>query len=308
MRIRAGVLLSLWFTLANLSVCSSGCGRYGSNAKAAEVIHLRRDLASSNLLEWRHRDYGLGTDVGGNASGAGYLWYHANVGGRRAAGMTVTSTAHASPAPNSDSVYLWEPADYWNYRSQDIWLRTSVMFPSAATISSVGAAGERPYQPVTGEWNWFLEFHNDSNPLPLCAKEYANIAMDVKTDEAIQAGIAGVKNPRIAVRIMGGNDCAPNIVWVDGPPLRWDHWYEVLLHIRWDSKSGIFEWYLDDFNAPYYSNRKIPTLYTRPHGYVSPSYTTLTLCNYRWHAPWSSTIYLGQLVVGSTKSSVLKAL
>jgi hypothetical protein len=181
------------------------------------------------------------------------------------------------------------------------------MFPSAVTISSSGLSGEAPFAPTTGEWSWFLEFHNDSNPVPACAKEYANISLDVKTDDLIVSGVVGTKNPRMAMRIMGGNDCTPNTVWVDGPPLQWDHWYEIILHIKWDPKRGIVEWYLDNSNVPYYSNRKIQTLFTRPPAYVSPSYTTLTVPNYRFHAHWNSTIYLGPLVVGSTKSSVLNA-
>jgi hypothetical protein len=96
-------------------------------------------------------------------------------------------------------------------------------------------------------------------------------------------------------------------VWVNGPLLVWDHWYQILLHIKWAPSGGIFEWYLDNFNTPFYSNLNIPTLYTRPAGYVSPSYTSLTGDNYRLDAPWNSTIYLGPLVVGSTSSSVLNA-
>lgn len=296
--------------LAGLAVVSSSslliaCGR--DTAKAAGVLYLKRDLKSGNLFHWTHRDYGLGTDAGGNASGGGYLWYHANVKGRPAAGMTVTPTAHASPAAKSDSVYLWEPTEFWNYRPQEIWLRTSVLFPSKATISSAGYAGERAFQPTAGEWNWFLEFHNDSNPQPSCSKEFANISLDVKTDDLVRAEAAGTKNVRLAARVMGGNDCDPKIVWADGPAVERDHWYELLLHIKWDSRKGVFEWYVDDFSTPVYSNKKIGTLFTRPKGFVSPSYTSLTVPNYRLHAPWSSTIYVGPLAVGSTKSAVVNA-
>ncbi len=271
------------------------------------TIYDNRDMSTADLSQWTHLDYGLGTDMGGNTSGAGYLWYHANVAGRPAAGMTVTPTAHASPAAHGDSVYLWDPAQYWNFQPYEIWLRTSLMFPSATTISSSGATGEQPFQPTTGEWNWFLEFHNDGSPLPSCAHEFANVSFDVKTADLVKSDVVGTTNVRMAVRIMGGDDCAPNIVWVDGPPLQWDHWYEMLLHIKWDPSGGIFEWYLDNFSTPYYSNLNIPTLYTRPAGYVSPSYTSLTLTNYRLHAPWNSTIYLGPLAVASTQSSVLSA-
>ncbi len=297
------VLLLLLLTLAIVFACN------GLNASKTNrnTVYLNCDLSAGDLSQWTHRDYGLGTDVGSNTSGTGYLWPHPSVAGRRAAGMTATPTAHASPASNSDSVYLWEPARYWNYQPYEIWLRTSLMFPSAATISSIGLGGEAPFAPTTGEWNWFLEFHNDSNPVPSCSKEFANVALTVKTDDPVQSGVVGTKNVRMAMRIMGGNDCAPNTVWVNGPALQWDHWYDVLLHIKWDPKRGIVEWYLDNSNAPYYSNLKIPTLFIRPKGYLTVGYTSLTIPNYRLHAPWSSTIYVGPLAVGSTRDAVLKA-
>jgi hypothetical protein len=259
------------------------------------------------LLVYAQTGGTAGTIYDNRDSGAGYLWYHQNVGGRRAAGMTATPVAHASPAANSDSVYLWDPTQYWNYQPYEIWLRTSIMFPSSATISTNAKKGEAPFAPTTGEWNWFLEFHNDSSPLPSCAQEYANVSFDVKTDDPVQSGVVGTTNVRMAVRIMGGDTCAPNIVWVNAPPLQWDHWYEMLLHIKWHPSSGVVEWYLDNFSTPYYTNQNIRTLYTRPSRHVSPSYTNLTMANYRWHAPWNSTIYLGPLVVGSTRSSVLNA-
>ena len=302
-RVRPALLLVLLFTLAN----SIACNRLNASKTGGNTVFLNRDLSTGNLSQWSHRDFGLGTDAGGNTSGGGYLWYHPNVAGRRAAGITVTPTAHASPAANSDSVFLWEPGQFWNHQPYEIWLRASVMFPSAATISSSGLSGEAPFAPTTGEWNWFLVFHNDSNPMPGCAKEYGNISLAVKTDDLVVSGVIGTKNLRIALRIMGGDDCSPNIVWVDGPPLQLDHWHEMLLRIKWDPKRGLVEWYLDNFSAPYYSNLKIPTLFRRPKGYMSPSFTTLTLPNYRLHAPWNSTIYIGPLAVGSTRPSVLKA-
>lgn len=303
LRTRGAFLLLLLFTAVN----AIACGGLNATKTIANTVFLNRDLSTGDLSQWTHRDSGLGTDKGGNADGAGHLWYHANVAGRRAVGLTVTPTAHASPAANSDSVYVWDGSQYWEQQPYEIWLRTSVLFPSAAIISSSGVNGESPFAPTTGEWNWFLEFHNDSNPVPACAKEFANASLDVKTDGPIQNGVAGTNNVHMALRIMGGNDCAPNIEWVDGPPLQWDHWYEILLHIKWDARRGIVEWYLDNFSSPYYSNLKIPTLFTRPKGYVSPSYTSLTVPNYRLHAPWSSTIYLGPLAVGSTKDAVLNA-
>src|SRR6267154_3601048 len=133
-RTRPALLLLLLFTLAN----SIAFNRLNASKPIGNTVFLNRDLSTGDLSQWTHRDFGLGTDAGSNANGAGFLWYHPNVAGRRAAGLTVTPTAHASPAANSDSVFLWEPRKFWNHQPYEIWLRTSVMFPSAATISSSG--------------------------------------------------------------------------------------------------------------------------------------------------------------------------
>ena len=119
-RVRLALLLVLLFTLAN----SIACNRLNASKTGGNSVFLNRDLSTGDLSQWSHRDFGLGTDAGGNTSGGGYLWYHPNVAGRRAAGITVTPTAHASPAANSDSVFLWEPGQFWNHQPYEIWLRT----------------------------------------------------------------------------------------------------------------------------------------------------------------------------------------
>src|SRR6267154_4387216 len=125
-RTRPALLLLLLFTLAN----SIACNRLNASKPSGNTVFLNRDLSTRDLSQWTHRDFGLGTDRGSNTSEAGYLWYHANVGGRKAAGLTTTPAAHASQAANSDSVYVWEPRQQWNHQPYEIWLRTSVMFPS----------------------------------------------------------------------------------------------------------------------------------------------------------------------------------
>jgi hypothetical protein len=94
-------------------------------------------------------------------------------------------------------------------------------------------------------------------------KNLLNVALTVRTGDPPEIGIVGTRNVGMALRVMGGNDCAPNIVWVDGPALEWDRWYEILLHIKWNPNRGIAERYLDNFSAPYCSNLNIPTLYIR---------------------------------------------
>ena len=91
---RLSLVLLLSFTVANVIACNG----LKVSKTSGNTIFLNRDLSTGDLSQWTHKDFGLGTDKGSNENGAGYLWYHSNIGGRRAAGMTVTPTAHASPA------------------------------------------------------------------------------------------------------------------------------------------------------------------------------------------------------------------
>src|SRR5437899_10424943 len=88
---------------------------YAQTGGTAGTIYGIANMSTNDLSQWPHLDYGLGTDLGSNYSGAGYLWYHANVAGRPAAGMTVTPTAHASLAANNDSVCLEPTAHCWHH-------------------------------------------------------------------------------------------------------------------------------------------------------------------------------------------------
>lgn len=168
--------------------------------------------------------------------------------------------------------------------------------------------------PTTGELNWFLELHNDSNPN--AGPEFANISFNVMTDYPVGSGPG--QHPRIQCRLMGGPDTAIQTLYITadgktsggnaslaGLPLLLDHWYDFLLHVKLDPVSGIFEWFLDGNLV--YSNLSVPTLYSRPAGYVSPSYTSLTVPNYRLHATWPSTIFLGPLCVAKSKADALAA-
>src|SRR6266581_4533286 len=95
---KRALLLLVPFALVNTIGCGGINSRNNQSDTNGDPAYQNHDLSTGNLMQWRHRDYGLGTDVGLNDSGAGYLWYHPNVGGRKAAGMTATPSAHASPA------------------------------------------------------------------------------------------------------------------------------------------------------------------------------------------------------------------
>lgn len=257
------------------------------------ALLLNRDLSTGDLSQYTNRDYGLGTNVGGNGSGAGRLVYHANVLGRRCVGLTATSTAAAGGIPaGSDGVYLWDPVQPWGYPGQEWWLRASFLFPSAANVTA--SLGEAPYQATTGEWNWFLELHKDltSGPSP--------ITFDVLTDYPV--GPLPGNNPRLRMRLAYGNESSPTIVVKEAPALQLDKWYEFLLHVKLDPAAGILEWLLD--GTLMYSNPNVPTCFARPAG---PSLSNLTVANYRLHATWPTTIFIGPLCIAKTKADALWA-
>ncbi len=266
----------------------------GTGVSITGTIYLNRDLSTGDLYQYTHRDWGLGTDVGANSSGAGLLYHHADVNGRRAAGLTVTPTAQASPAAGSDSVYLWDPVQPWGVSGQEWWLRTSFFFPSSAS-AALFQPGEAPFQATTGEWNWILELHKD------LTSGANTIQFGVMTDYPAVSGQVGT-NPRLFLRLAYGNESSPTMIYKEAPALMFDHWYEFLIHVKLDASAGIAEWFLD--GQQLYSNLNVPTLFQRSTG---PSSVSLTVPNYRWHAPWSATVYVGPLAIGSTQSIVLNA-
>lgn len=260
--------------------------------KPSIPLLLNRDLATGDLSQYTHRDYGLGTDVvPGSPTQAGWLQYHQNIQGRRAAGLTVTPQASVG-VTGSNGVYLWDPVMGWGQQGQEWWLRTSLLFPSA----SLGlAAPEAPFQATTGEWNWILELHKDKTP------GASETTFDVLTDYPVsnQPG----KNPRLRLRRAFGSEASPTFVYKEAGPLQLDHWYEFLLHMKLDPKAGICEWFLD--GQLLYSDATLPTLYTHADGSVSQ--VNLTIPNYRLAASWASTFFVGPLCVAGDRNSALAA-
>jgi hypothetical protein len=259
------------------------------------ALILNRDLSTGDLSQYTHRDYGLGTDVVPTSQAlAGWLAYHENVAGRRAAGLTVTPTSAASGNPSgSDGVYLWDPIQSWGTKGSEWWLRTSFLFPSAANLALVPP--EAHFAATTGEWNWILELHKDKTTGP------SEVTFDVLTDYPVTA-LPGV-NPRMRMRLAYGNESNPSFIYKEAPALQFDHWYEFLLHEKLDPAVGMLEWFLDGVQM--YSNLNVPTLFTHADGTISQ--VNLTVPNYRLHATWNSTFFLGPLCIAADKASALAA-
>jgi hypothetical protein len=138
------------------------------------------------------------------------------------------------------------------YQGADTWYRTHLYFPP-------------DFDPAPStSWNWVIEWHNWPDG-PCCA----NISMSVVTDGA-DGGPSG--GQRLSMRILGGGDSTHPVdnlnadssppgfrkTWFAGPTITRGHWYDVLVHVRWDyTNAGLVEYWLDGVKQTYNG----PTLY-----------------------------------------------
>jgi Polysaccharide lyase len=207
------------------------------------------------------------------------------VEGRCAAAITVGPWALDGLINSEADGAAWYqgPAAYAT-NGQAVWQHFSVRFGQG-------------FRATPGEWNLFIEWHDDKgwqkfpSQIPF---EYANLVWTIRTSP-----VTGV--PRIGMRIMGGPATAPRTVRVNGPRLRTGRWYDFLARTVWspDPSKGYVEWWLDGRRL--YS-RHLATLYTRPDGSISTVY--LIEDNYRRHAPWNTTIYFDGTRLGPNRASV----
>jgi hypothetical protein len=205
------------------------------------------------------------------------------VEGRCAAAITVGAWAiNGMVNPEADGADLnLVPAPYGT-NGNTVWQHFSVRFGHG-------------YRATPGEWNFGVQWHDDKGwqKFKEISFEYANLCWMIRTTRR------GV--PRVGMRVMGGLSTAPQIVRVNGPKLKTEHWYNFLVKTVWspDARKGYVEWWLD--GALLYA-RHVPTLYTRPDGSLSIVY--FSELNYRRHASWETTIYFDGTRLGPTRASV----
>jgi hypothetical protein len=207
------------------------------------------------------------------------------VEGRCAAALTVGPWAlKGLMNPLADGAALWLYPSRYGENGHRIWQHFSVEF----------APG---FAAATGEWNVFVEWHNDpgwkafANQLPENF-EYPNMCWMVLNRNG---------KLRLMMRVIGGSSTAPRTVRVVGPLLRTGHWYDFLVRTTWspDPRKGMVQWSLDGKQL---YKRHLPTLYRRPDGSVSSVY--LIEDNYRRHIQATTTIYFDGTRIGPNRASV----
>jgi polysaccharide lyase-like protein len=153
---------------------------------------------------------------------------------------------------------VYTSSDSRAYEGSDAWYRMEVYL--ADDFTPDGTSG----------WNNLIEFHQYPNDYGVCCAE---VALGVISDT--QDGGPAIKYNtapygRISLHILGGGDkntpVADNtnmmdprvaatypgghVTWMKGPNIRRNHWYDVLLHIKWGyesngPKEGSVTWWLD---------------------------------------------------------------
>jgi polysaccharide lyase-like protein/fibronectin type III domain protein len=192
-------------------------------------------------------------------------------------------------------------------QGQDQWYRDRIYFPS-------------DYQPAPNtSWNWVLELHN--YPDTACCA-YLSLGVVTNSEDGGPSG-----GQRLSLRILGGgdvshpadginanNDPTPTgyrKTWVQGPSLQRGHWYDVLIHVKWDyTSAGHVDWFLDGTQMISYNG---PTLfwYTDSDTGVSgnqsgPGLGYLMVGDYRDASsnPPPSTVYHDDVMRASTRAGV----
>jgi Polysaccharide lyase len=155
-----------------------------------------------------------------------------------------------------------------------------------------------------GEWNWFLQWHNDSGYYRFSVPggwEEVNVAIGLRH----RAG----RIDRWFLRTYGGADTAPGHgttrYEMRGPALSRNRWITFVQHVVWspDPTVGLVEWWVDGRRV---GSRHTPTLYRRQDG--SASYVNYQLGYYRFSPPSlglrDATVYLKGVRIGPTAGSI----
>jgi hypothetical protein len=212
---------------------------------------------------------------------------------------TVTPAAHASDTVGTDSVYLWNAVHaYAGHNGQEDWERFRIYFPRTRFVPNPSCGGGCP---------WLAEHHNNSASEPFMragrvTSELPELAWGVITDHSVSDGSV---QPQLFMRVLGGRDNTPSQPNRSPPlfvftrrALRYDHWYDFLVRVRWspDSRLGLVAWWLDNTLV---TSVHHATLWMRPDGSIDA--VNFELNNYRPHMDVKSTIYYGRASISATR-------
>jgi hypothetical protein len=196
---------------------------------------------------------------------------------------------------DGDMAYLDHLQDRpWEREGANTWYRFRYAFPSGKNPALPGSF--KPSQTSSG-WNMVLEWHE-----PACCPASPYI------------GVRFSGRGALMLRWVGGpKEASKWILAYDDRPLRYDHWYDMLVHVRWsaDPNVGFVEWWADGRKVfPPKNGRdaygkplpdRFPTLWSVDGVSRIP---WLEWGHYRGKADWVDTTYGDEFRIGPTRASV----
>jgi hypothetical protein len=164
--------------------------------------------------------------------------------GRRVYALTTRDLPrYTGQGGNSQRADLSDWRNFQNFpiftQSKEWWASYEAYFPSTNVISDSGLSLGH-YIPMAGNWNWFVQFHNNNSTYVPGAVE---IAMGVFTN-------SDRSSPRLFLDVKGGNADAPSTIsFTRSPftPMEYDHWYKIVFHFKFSHASdGLTELWIDE--------------------------------------------------------------
>lgn len=258
----------------------------GAPAAAAAPVNFRGDFGSCDLSQWPYPQYSAYI-----AEGKTTVW---NVAGGCSGRLRVDNQTNASAM--GDAVMLWEDAQNpyenpkpWLTNGADTWFRMRILFPSGANAAYPGRFTPAPvgwidpvYGPQSG-WDVIEAWHT---------------APGAGYDNIVNLNPA---TGRLELRLVGGPVAAQIWRYLPGPPLAFDRWLDIVVHLRLSVTAGFGEWFVD--GVPY-GALATPTMTVRTDGTVPPVGHSVGLYRSSKTRTDTDTVYLDDVLVGPTRASV----
>jgi hypothetical protein len=314
-------------TLRVFVTASNSAGSATAESAASSVV--TGQLRDSPLWDWAAPNYALGwtndpsapdhwqAGISNGASGlnSNYLYTVDDGAGGSATRLRIAptqqSTTHGTmttlfnPMPDRTCQAFGQnvPCGAYTERGEDAWYHSRIRFPSGI------------YVPRSGSWNMVQEWHESrygstATSCPTYPSANVGVQADPSSDPLHNQG----QNPRLVFEFRGGHvnsdgtGIENNFVVPERDasgsvkPLQYDHWYDVVVHYKWEpDTSGQFEWYVD--GVLQYRNLAIATMHVFCDGTSYPD--TFGIYNYqRDDGAWPSGVDFRSMAIGPTVASV----
>jgi Polysaccharide lyase len=293
MRARSPLAAAVLVTLA-LGLASAA--RPAASPDAA-TLHFRGDFESGDFSQWPGL-YDLGPKYRPEQSLSRVVDHPA--GGKMARIVVSESLAPGNSRSGRMSMLNHDINQPWEREGAETWYRVRLLLPSGRHSHYPGRF--HAVQPVKGGWNTFLSWHEyrvGSQSPAFGVSTWCRCLQMKWVGGRGTVYYIDDKNPRTGGRV----------------PLRFDHWYDILFHVKWSGspRVGYAEIWAD--GRKWFGPRmhglpaRWATLWRHANG--RPAYTYATVGHYRRNLRQlgmrnygDDTVYVDDFLVGPTRASV----